>query len=406
MKLFLVFFLVLFFCVNSFAFCTESPCSIVRDDETVAPSVDLNFIQSTEHSTSGLTFDFDVNFSLRRPNGTYEVQNASASQSEDTGIWFYQLIGGLSTKGDYIAIWTAEHTNGGVADGNKDSEIWKIRIQEPDLNSFDFNAYIDSKLNSQFNDLNNNLNLVDSNISSTINNSLSANVFDDDLNAYIDTSHTQVAYSVSSGTKLYLRGSNNSGVALPTHTQLDTRVFLVGDSNAIFHEVSVSNPATVSGGLIYMTITIGKIDEQGETISDGNYTLRMEAWDSKTSINNDVIRGETLQDINLSIVESEKTGVVVGKGTISNEEWKVLTGVDLEQTQSSSSVGLLEELQSFLASEMSVTGDQSVPNGFLIGFLFLVGGFVVTNRFLISTGHLLYVLAIGLVLFTLTGGFL
>ncbi len=135
-KVILIILLILFigivFSVDSPELCTAAPCIVSKDNGVlsgfiISPNLDINFINTTIHLGQA-THDFDLNFSLRDPDGNFLFKEVSATKADKNGLWFFEIIGGLSTVGDYIVIWEAEHLQNSIPDGNFDTETWQIEI--------------------------------------------------------------------------------------------------------------------------------------------------------------------------------------------------------------------------------------------------------------------------------------
>ncbi len=127
------FLLILISFVFSEDLCTSAPCIVSKDDGVlsgflIAPNLDINFLNSTIHEGQA-THDFDLNFSLRQPDGNFLHKDVPVTQADKNGLWFFQIIGGFSQIGDYLVIWDGQHLIGGVPDGNHDTESWQIKIQ-------------------------------------------------------------------------------------------------------------------------------------------------------------------------------------------------------------------------------------------------------------------------------------
>ena len=115
--------------------CVIAPCIVTKDDGVlsgflIAPNLDINFINTTIH-LGRATHDFDLNFSLREPDGNFLFKDISATKADKNGLWFVEVIGGLSILGDYVVIWDAEHLQNSIPDGNFDAETWQIEIINP-----------------------------------------------------------------------------------------------------------------------------------------------------------------------------------------------------------------------------------------------------------------------------------
>ncbi len=116
-----------------FSACAPDLCIINRDDSIVTPNVDINFLNSTEHDGVA-THDFDVNISIRNPDGSFHVKDFSATKGDINGEWFYFEPGGFSTEGSYKVYWDAEHQIEGVGDGIVDFELVSFSIATIDIN--------------------------------------------------------------------------------------------------------------------------------------------------------------------------------------------------------------------------------------------------------------------------------
>lgn len=130
--LLLGFFIIVFSSAFSEEVCINSPCIVSKDEGVlsgflIAPNLDINFLISTIHLGQA-THDFDLNFSLRSPDGNFLQKDVAAIQADKNGLWYFQIVGGLSQEGDYLIIWDAQHLIGGVADGNHDTETWQITV--------------------------------------------------------------------------------------------------------------------------------------------------------------------------------------------------------------------------------------------------------------------------------------
>jgi len=139
---------------------------------------------------------------------------------------------------------------------------------------------------------------------------LSGEVYEDDLNIYTCTQRNsscivESGESFNPGKILYLKGKSDSTTALPTHYFLDGRVYLVRDNNEAV-SVSFNMEPFVVGGYLYASIVV-----PSSSINDQNFWVRLEAWDSKRTINNDVIRGQSLQAflINAESTAEASTGL-------------------------------------------------------------------------------------------------
>jgi len=167
----------------------------------------------------------------------------------------------------------------------------------------------DLNLMGQLDDLNNFLQGIDANLTNVDQNvdaiydDLHSDVWDDALHVYrtADRSNASIIsdtnVAVNVGTHLYLNGQADSGV-LPTHFILTGKVFLAADDGTIIEAVDTGDFFILDGNIFTWF-------EVPNTNSDKDFNIIMEAYDPKTSVGNDVIRGTTLATIRTVLVPNQ-----------------------------------------------------------------------------------------------------
>ena len=167
----------------------------------------------------------------------------------------------------------------------------------------DKNALSPQDLNimSQIDDLNNFLQGIDANLTNVDQNvdaiydDLHSDVWDDALHVYRNAdrsnssiiSDTNVAVEV--GTHLYLNGQADSGV-LPTHFILEGKIFLAANDGTIIEAIDTGDFFILDGNIFVWF-------EVPRTFSNKDFNILLEAYDPKSSVGNDVIRGSTTATI-------------------------------------------------------------------------------------------------------------
>lgn len=357
MKFFWLFLSLILFSVSVSAACSSDLCLIVRNDEVIPPNVDVNFLQLTTHD--GLeSFDFDLNISIRNPNGTYSDTNTSAVASERLGVWYHQVTGGYSTLGTYTVIWNAEHLTNSVPDGNRGSDLWHFTIANQDLNVTDLNSYIDSKLNDLNTGLANQLSDVNEHLDSEINSIGTSTLFEDDLNAYTDSTRTILATSTQIGNTLYLSGRGDSTTLPQTYSTVSQVWFVESDTNNLV-ESTVKWLLVRENGDLLAEIVVPDVN------TSKTHRLLLSAKDEFGGLSPNVFSGEYKTNMSVS---SPPVGDSVGGLSLEQQEDFVKGNIpglkEITSTQSDSS-GVEEDLAGVPIEVIAS-----------LGFLLLLGLFV------------------------------
>ena len=181
-----------------------------------------------------------------------------------------------------------------------DTNTWKIGRYDATNYCEDYNNfgaenlsftidYSQTKLLTDINTTTTSINQTTLDINTTVHsiqNSLSPTTYEDDLNAYLDSTRTTLVsygYDLNKSVVVYLLGSATT--PLPTNYSLNAKIFLYDINTKLVYEVSAST-TFITGGLLYSSFVMPEIPY-------GDYNILIEAWDSKSSIGNDVIRGAT-----------------------------------------------------------------------------------------------------------------
>ena len=214
-KMLLIFGLLLFAGIIN-AGCSSNNCVLLgtQDHEIIYPNIDVNLFNYV--ALNGVKInEADVNISVVRPDGTYDVENFSVSKSPKLGEWYYQKIGGYSNNGTYRVYWVSEKTTGGVPDGNFRYDTWSFTVQTKDLNNTDLNNYLSTKLDTIHTDLNSNI----------INNILDVNSY---LSSYIGDINSHLTdYLVDINTNVNSDGYILKVNVLRNYKRNDTVIFLL-----------------------------------------------------------------------------------------------------------------------------------------------------------------------------------
>ena len=141
----------------------NATCTIVRDDMQCTIGEDLNFITNTTHDGVA-SQNFDLNISILRPNGLWYTQDTAMNPLVSaSSIWYYEIVAGLNTVGNYLAIFDLEHEIGGVGDGNFSQEVWKLEIIDKNLHQqiLDSASDLNTNISNVYSDLNSEINEID-----------------------------------------------------------------------------------------------------------------------------------------------------------------------------------------------------------------------------------------------------
>jgi len=195
------------------------------------------------------------------------------------------------------------------------------------------------------------------------------------------------------------KGKSDTSANLPTHYGgLETDFMLVTDENVSVDTVELFNQSRIIGGFLF---TAFYVPDKG-TSKDVNYFARLTAWDTKTSINNDVITGQEI--IPFHVIEPPvTTWVGAGGGAQSEEAVTALLGHSIEEELGLTSGELVPQATFLSSIQLPFTGTgffiDGKPLGLIIGFFLLILSAFLFRRYRnVSVAVLLF----GLVLISLS----
>lgn len=120
---------------------------------------DLNFYEVLSFD-GNKTHNFDVNLTIfKQTNSTYVLQNTAMKKyNPETGLYYFDINGGISTTGEYLAIIVAEHkTNAGAPDGNVGTVTYNFTL-------------IDQNIHKQLSDTNTGISNAIASVQTSVNN--------------------------------------------------------------------------------------------------------------------------------------------------------------------------------------------------------------------------------------------
>ncbi len=282
--------------------CRVTSSETVVDLPVCDISEPINFTEYTIDDANGLVQEWYCYITVYNEDETTAINQADANYSGTIfGMIDYDVAGGYTDIGIH------------QADLNcLAKQVWvnNIVVPKPFVIE-DKNALSPQDLNimSQIDDLNNFLQGIDANLTNVDQNvdaiydDLHSDVWDDALHVYTDANRSvgtiinDTNHPVNVGEILYLNGAADSGV-LPTHFILTGKVFLANSDGTIIEAENTGDFFILDGNIFTWF-------EVPETPPNKDFNILMEAYDPKTSVGNDIIRGTTLATIRTVFVPNQ-----------------------------------------------------------------------------------------------------